>query len=335
MATSAVARETILSLRRKIARIEGTLAERFDAPPAPDVAAVPAAADGVILRQAGLAAKSRLSAGLRTGAARLDAALGGGLPEAALTEIHGPDARDAGAAAGFALALAGLARKCHAGAPILWIGTGEAFREGGFPYAPGLLAFCGLAPGDLLVSDVQKPADALWVAEEAARLSGLCAVFLEIRGNPHRLDLTATRRLHRRAQIAGHPVFLLRQSAAPEPTAAPLRLVVSAAPATPRATVAGPLAGSVGHPAFSVGIDKSRFALAGQFIVEWNPHDLSFQERGSENPDSMVPLSQRGADPAPAAGSVLAFRSGERQAAARLQPSREQHPVHRRPRRAG
>ncbi|MGO4832902.1 ImuA family protein [Rhizobiaceae sp. 2RAB30] len=334
MATSAVAQETILSLRRKIARIEGTLAERLEAPPAPDVAAAPS---GVILRQAGLAAKSRLSSGLRTGAPRLDTALGGGLPEAALTEIHGPDARDAGAAAGFALALAGLARKRHAGrsAPILWIGTGEAFREAGFPYAPGLLAFCGLAPGDLLVSDVQKLADALWVAEEAARLSGLSAVFLEMRGNPNKLDLTATRRLHRRAQVAGHPVFLLRQSAAPEPTAAPLRLVVSAAPAAPRATVAGPLAGSVGRPAFSVGIDKSRFALAGQFIVEWNPHDLSFQERGSENPGSMVPLSQRGADPAPAAGAVLAFRPGQGQAAARLQPSREQHPAHRRPRRTG
>lgn len=324
-----------MSLRRKIVRIEGTLAERLEAPPAPDVAV--AAPSGVILRQAGLAAKSRLSAGLRTGAPRLDAALGGGLPEAALTEIHGPDARDAGAAAGFALALAGLARKRHAGrcAPILWIGTGEAFREAGFPYAPGLLAFCGLAPSDLLVSDVQKLDDALWVAEEAARLVGLSAVFLEMRGNPHKLDLTATRRLHRRAQVAGHPVFLLRQSAAPEPTAAPLRLVVSAAPAAPRATVAGPLVGSVGRPAFSVGIDKSRFALAGQFIVEWNPHDLSFQERGSENPGSMVPLSQRGADPAPAAGAVLAFRPGERQAAARLQPSREQHPAHRRSRRAG
>jgi protein ImuA len=334
MATSAVAQETILSLRRKIAWIEGTLAERLEDPVVPAAAA---ATDGVILRQAGLAAKSRLPAGLRTGAFRLDTALGGGLPDAALTEIHGPDARDAGAAAGFALALAGLVRKRHAdrAAPILWIGTGEAFREAGFPYAPGLFPFCGLAPGDLLVSDVHKLADALWVAEEAARLSELSAVFLEMRGNPQRLDLTATRRLHRRAQIAGHPVFLLRQSAAPEPTAAPLRLLVSAAPATPRSTVAGPLAGSIGHPAFAVSIDKSRSALAGQFIVEWNPHDLSFQERGSENPGSMVPASQRGADPAPAAGTVLAFRPGQDPASSRLQPPREQHPAHRRPRRAG
>ena len=97
--------------------------------------------------------------------------------------------------------------------PLLWIGVSEAFAEAGFPYAPGLAALCGLSPGELLISQTPKLADALWIAEEAARLKELSAVVLEVRGNPNRLDLTATRRLHRRAQEAGRPVFLLRQSA--------------------------------------------------------------------------------------------------------------------------
>ena len=45
---------------------------------------------------------------LPTGVEALDEALGGGLPRAALTEIHGLETRDAGAVAGFVLALASL-----------------------------------------------------------------------------------------------------------------------------------------------------------------------------------------------------------------------------------
>ena len=89
---------------------------------------------------------------------------------------------------------------------------------------------------------------ALWIAEEAARLSALGGGLLEVDGNPDRLDLTATRRLHRRAQAAGRPVLLLRQSALAEPTAAPVRLLVAPAPAAPRHTLAGPLA-EVDRPA--------------------------------------------------------------------------------------
>ena len=110
-------------------------------------------------------------------------------------------------------------------------------------------------------------------------MTALAAVILEIRGSPQRLDLTATRRLHARAQSAGRPVFLLRQAAEAEPTAAPVRLIVSSAPAAPRRTIAGPLAGSIGRPAFTVSIGKSRTALPGQFTLEWNPDEHAFEER--------------------------------------------------------
>lgn len=344
MATSAVARETVFALRRQIAKIEGTLPERLAAPAgersraradgnAPDLDVAP---DITIIRR-GLAVASP-DAFLPTGVERLDAALSGGLPKAALSEIHGLETRNAGAVAGFVLSLVSLILKGQA-LPVLWIGTSEIFREAGFPYARGLQGLFGIAPEQLLFSEAPKLTDALWVAEEAAKMTALAAVILEIRGSPQRLDLTATRRLHARAQSAGRPVFLLRQAGEAEPTAAPVRLIVSAAPATSRRTIAGPLAGSIGHPAFTVSIGKSRTALPGQFTLEWNPDEHRFEERRPENSVAVVPASRGGADPAPAPGTVVAFPAVGSFAAipptAGNQPSRPQRPAHIGPRRAG
>ncbi len=220
---------------------------------------------------------------LRIGVGRLDTALSGGLPKAALSEIHGLETRDAGAVAGFALSLTSLILRQEPHLPVLWIGTSEIFREAGFPYARGLHGLFGIEPEQLLFSEAPKLVDALWIAEEAARMTALAAVILEIRGSPQRLDLTATRRLHARAQNAGRPVLLLRQAGGPEPTAAPVRLIVSAAPAASRDTIAGPLAGSIGRPAFTVSIGKSRTALPGQFTLEWNPDEHAFEERRNES----------------------------------------------------
>ncbi|MEW6635173.1 MAG: hypothetical protein AB1440_30235 [Pseudomonadota bacterium] len=330
MAMSAVARETVFALRRQIAKIEGTLPERLEAPSG-NAPADAARSDMTLVRR-GLAVASPDDF-LRTGIERLDTALGGGLPKAALSEIHGLETRDAGAVAGFALSLVSLILKQRQGLPILWIGTAEIFHEAGFPYARGLHALFGIAPEQLLFSEAPKLLDALWIAEEAARMTAFAAVILEIRGNPQRLDLTATRRLHARAQNAGRPVLLLRQAGEAEPTAAPVRLVVSAAPAAARRTVAGPLAGSIGRPAFTVDIGKSRTALPGQFTLEWNPDEHAFAER-TENSVAVVPIPLRGADPAPAPGAVLAFPSVASFAAGG-EPSRQQRPAHRSPRRAG
>jgi protein ImuA len=359
MAMSAVARDTVFALRRQIAKIEGTLPERLQAPGA--LKAIPgkvrsgfpsgiaekqistdaAGSDLTIVRH-GLAVASA-DAFLQTGIERLDTALGGGLPKAALSEIHGLATRDAGAVAGFALSLASLILKQKQGLPILWVGTAEIFHEAGLPYARGLDTLFGIAPGQLLLSEAPKLVDALWIAEEAARMTAFAAVILEIRGSPQRLDLTATRRLHARARNADRPVLLLRQAGEADPTAAPVRLIVSAAPSASRATIAGPLAGSIGRPAFKVDIGKSRTALPGQFILEWNPDEHAFAQR-TENSVAVVPASGRRADPAPASGAVLAFPAGASPAAisptaipptARDQPSRQQHPAHRGPRRAG
>ncbi|MEI8697959.1 ImuA family protein [Mesorhizobium sp. ISC15] len=342
MATSAVARETVFALRRKIAKIEGTLPERLEAPagatpvdtdvtfqnPTADVTP----RDLTIVRR-GLAVAPP-DAFLRTGAEGLDTALSGGLPKAALSEIHGAATRDAGAVAGFALSLVSLILKQGPRLPVLWIGTAEIFREAGFPYARGLHAVFGIEPEQLLFSEAPRLLDALWIAEEAARMTALAAVILEIRGSPQRLDLTATRRLHARAQNAGRPVFLLRQAGEPEPTAAPVRLVLSAAPSAPRETIAGPLAGSIGRPAFTVSIGKSRTALPGQFTLEWNPDERSFEERRAANSVPVVSAPRRGKDPAAASGAVLAFPAVGSPAAGD-QSSPGERAAHRRPRRAG
>jgi protein ImuA len=328
MAVHAVAQETVFALRQKIAKIEGRLAERLDG------AAATTGGAGVVLRHDGIVPVDGFF--LQTGVGALDRRLGGGLPKAALTEIHGAETRNAGAVAGFALALASLVLKGRkAGLPLLWIGTSEIFREAGFPYAAGLTRDFGIAPEALLFSEAPKLADALWIAEEAARLTALAAVVIELRGNPDRLDLTATRRLHRRAQQAGRPVLLIRQAAHAEPTAAPVRFVVAAAPAAPRATLAGPLAGSIGTPAFTLTISKSRMALPGQFIVEWNSHDLAFQERQPPDTRRLVPLPRPRKDLAAAPGTVLAFPPTADEAAARRQSSRQQHAADRGSRRAG
>lgn len=190
MATHAVARETIFALRHEIAKIEGRLPEPLAA----------ATADAVVLRRG--SAAQREGAFFATGAERLDHALGGGVPKAALIEIHGSETRNAGLTAGFTLALASLILKASdKDLPLLWIGTTEIFREAGFPYPPGLAHQFGIASENLLFCEVPKLLDALWVAEEAAPLSVLSAVIVELRGNPDRLDLTATRPLRFHGQL--------------------------------------------------------------------------------------------------------------------------------------
>ena len=307
MAITAVARDTVFALRREIARIEGRLAERLASP----------GDDAVVLRGSGrvLGVADRLA----TGVTALDAALGGGLPRAALTEVHGRQTRDAGAAAGFVLALAALLakqaapKKPGAEQPLLWIGTGGMFAEAGFPYLHGIERLFGIAAGSLLFAEAPKPMDALWIAEEAAALKSLAAVVLELPGDLRPLDLDATRRLHRRAVQAQRPVFLLRHSSQPAPTAAPLRFVVAPAPAGPRRILGRPLAGSIGPPAFAVTLDKNRLAPPTRLVLEWNCDERIFEHRpsrredGMQDPVALVSVSRHGADLAAAARPRMAY----------------------------
>lgn len=311
MASHAVARDTVVALRHKIAKIEGRLAERLEAP-----AGIP---PRLAMRQPALP----------TGIAAFDAALGGGLPLAGLVELHGAAVRDGAGTAGFALALARLRDKAEpdrAGMPLLWIGTAEMFREAGRPYAPGLAVRFGLPPDRLLVAEAPRTVDALWIAEQAAVAGVFSSVLVELRGAPSVLDLTATRRLHRRALLAGRPLLLIRQSGIAQPTAAPLRLLVAPERAAERRTIGGALPGSIGPPAFRVTVDKSRASRISMFTLEWS--NDAFQEKAdATHPGAVVPLPAGGTADAPALRTVVAFqRPGRRPG---LQPPREQHAARR------
>lgn len=323
MATHAAARETFAVLRHAIARIEGRIAERFESA---------GADEAPVLRHAG-----RPSAAVfETGSQTLDRALGGGVARAGLTEIHGQAMRDSGAAAGFTLGLAAMMAAPDPVSPLLWITSHEVLREAGRPYAPRLAQRFGLTPERLLIAEAARPAEILWIAEEAASAAVFCAIILETAGSPQALDLTATRRLHRRALAAGTPLFLLRESGTSLPTAAPVRLSVAAAPAGLRRTLAGPLAGSIGPPAITVTVGKSRTALPASVTLEWN--NAAFTER----PDPalsrpLVSLPAGGARDAPPLRQIVAFPGSEdaRAAAPHLQPARKQYPARRGGRRAG
>lgn len=321
MATSVTARETISSLRHQIAKIEGRLSQTLDRP-----ASTESGESAVLLRRHGLIAHDH--GFLATGAPAFDAALGGGLPSGALSEIHSPETRETGAATGFILGLAQLSLETTR-APLLWVATAEAFREAGVPYALGIRSLYELDPAHLLVAQAPKLADALWIAEEAARLKGFAAVILEVRGNPAQLDLTATRRLHRRAEEAGRPVFLLRQAAKPEATAAPVRLVISTAAAGLRQVLSTFLPGSIGPPGFVIAISKNRTAPPAQFTLEWNADERIFQERRAADLVAVVSPSQHRAHLAAKAGPRLAFRYTSASASGH-QPPGEKHPAHRR-----
>lgn len=311
MATRAVTQETIVALRHQIARIERRLPERMEVP-CSDITSLPPHL-AFALRQPVLP----------TGVMSFDTALGGGLPLSGLIELHSEAVRDSAATIGFALALSHLRDKIDkANAPLLWIGTTEIFREAGRPHAPGLASRFALAPSRLLVAEASKLVDALWIAEEAANTGLFCTILLELRGSPKALDLTATRRLHRRALITGRPFYIIRQSGAAQPTAAPLRLHIGAGPAAERHTLNGPLSGSIGPPAFRVTINKTRARLTSTFTLEWN-HDAFQQKLDPTHSGALVSVPAGQPADAVTLRTVLAFPCADERPG--VQPSREQH----------
>lgn len=290
------AKPVLAALRRQIARIEGVLAEPLAdlLAPAQDAGGSAGAPPhgGIILRR-------RLQGRLPSGAAAFDAALGGGLPLAALTEITGA----AFSAAGPAFALGLCLRLLSPERPLLWLLTREAAGEAGRPYLPGMTQAFGLAPQALLYAEAARLADLLWIAEEAAAAPGFGAVIVEVGAG--RLDLTATRRLHGRARTAGHPVFLVRHGGGP--SAAPVRLAIASAAAAPRQTLAGAWPQGIGNPVFTVAIAKAPAAPEAEFHLEWTLHDRHFHDR----PPLSVPVVSPpvpGPDPAPAPWPLLAQR---------------------------
>src|SRR3954469_21205918 len=161
------------------------------------------------------------------GVTAVDTALGGGLQGGALHEVSAAAPVHLGAAAGFALALAALARDPHR--QTLWIATEFGNLETGALYGPGLDQF-GLSTDRLLVAHVARPVDALFAMEEALKCRALATVVAEFADTP---DLTATRRLALAAREGGGIALLLRHKAGNAPSVARTRWQIAAAPSLP------------------------------------------------------------------------------------------------------
>jgi protein ImuA len=197
------------------------------------------------------------------GVGEIDAALGGGLACAALHELSAPPGQP-GAALGFAVALAALAR---APGQTLWIATDFGALETGALYGPGLDQL-GLDPGRLLIASVARPVDALFAMEEALRCRALATVVAEFRDAP---DLTATRRLSLAARDGGALGLLLCHKPNPAPSVARTRWRVAPAPSQPDEF------GGLGRAAFALTLTRNRRGPCGTWTVSWDHHAYLFQ----------------------------------------------------------
>ena len=197
-----------------------------------------------------------------------------GLARGQLHDLYAADAADGTSAAGFAIALALMARAL----PVLWLRIEDVERDGGRLHATGLVEL-GLLADDLLLACVADETALLRAAADAARCSGLGTVMIESRGRAPGLDLTATRRLLLAAEGSGVTVFSLRIGAAPGASAAATRWGIAALPSTALAAEAP------GHPAFDIELLRRRGGPAGQrWRVEWNRDDTCFVPQAAAAP---------------------------------------------------
>lgn len=311
MAARQTAHRSIHALRQTIEKIEGS-ANRFSSPAVTDRGVSPVmkmAADDrkrtTSKEPASNPATQKQIDCVPLGVSRLDAAMGGGFPLAGLGEIRCEQTRDWGTVCAFALMV--IARLRHnqpqLRAPLVWIADPAARREGGDIWMPGWRDIATDTHDDakatntsdtpeLLVIRPRTTLEALWAAETAAASPAAGAVIAEIRGNPVCLGLTESRRLHFRARESLRPLLLLRQSAIPEASAAPLRFLVGPAPAGLRQLAQDvTLPGSLGAPALSVTLEKSRQPSPLSLILEWSAHECRFVARPGQSGSSRPPAT--------------------------------------------
>ena len=185
-----------------------------------------------------LDAPHRIQLGIEKIDQALDAQNAQGIVAAGLHEIYSPTTLSFSSALGFGLVLGNLLARQNQSAnsaslikvdkgnsvdgPIFWIGDSFCLREGGGFYGPGLHAL-GIAPERIVHVRTGNLEEAIWAAGEVARSTKSAFGFLEVRGNPHKLDLATTRRLLLRCQRSYSSLFILRQAGEAQASAANTR----------------------------------------------------------------------------------------------------------------
>jgi len=200
----------------------------------------------------------------------LDAVLGGGLEPGAVHEVAPAAPLHAGAATGFAFALAALADRTRPGQTI-HIATGFGTAETGAPYGLGLSHY-GTAMARVLLVQVPRPIDVLWAMEEALGCRGVAAVIAMLPSDGAIADLTATRRLALAARERASFGLILRQRTTAQPSAAATRWEVAAAPSRADAF------GGLGPARFALDLTKNRRGRCGRFVLEWIHHERAFAD---------------------------------------------------------
>ncbi len=196
------------------------------------------------------------------GVPAIDRALpGGGLAGAALHEILAADGDPA--ADGFvAVCLARLA--AVRSRPVLWV----AGTPG--PYPPGLAAF-GLDPARLILVAAPRPAERLWVMEQAVRAAGDGSVLAAVAGAVDGIDAVASRRLHLAAEAGGVPLLVRRagRSAAGAGSVAVTRWQVASLPGIPLCLDDGRAEPGVPPARWRLDLLRCRGGRPAGWIVDW------------------------------------------------------------------
>jgi protein ImuA len=173
-------------------------------------------------------------------------------PTAALHEFISTGPQKAAASGGF---VAGLASTLMApGGACLWISGVKRV----FP--PGLVLF-GVPPDRIVFVTIQKEKHLLWAVEEALKRGGLAAVVGEARD----ISFTASRRLQLAIEQSQVTAFVLRDSPRNlNPIASIARWRIS-----PIRSRLSPGLPGVGHPRWTVQLDKIKHGHPGIWQLEW------------------------------------------------------------------
>jgi protein ImuA len=191
-----------------------------------------------------------------------DGVLGGGLRPGALHEIFAAGWN----AGGFAVLLAILTADKK---PFFWIRPDYEAMEYG-AVSPNGFAELGGDPRQLILVKTRNPANALSAASDILACPHAGALLLEIEGMPKCLDLVASRRLAFAAGESGVTVFLLRNGAQVEPSAALTRWQVMSASSSPHND-------DWGNPIFDARLTRHRLGGLGNFLMQWNSQHGCFE----------------------------------------------------------